>query len=171
MKFNVPEKYADLYVKALTERKAQLENKIEAFKREILEIENHISQLTSLPIFGDQHDYSEFDKRNLPYSKNWPWTRKIDYYQDFIGKLVSSNEVVDYIIDNEPELDKMKVRSSVSAALSNWTRSGKYTKFNDPTSATTYYAPSEWFDKSGQPLLEYLPQDLKNRLFERRSQM
>ncbi|QSE98515.1 hypothetical protein [Fulvivirga lutea] len=167
MKFNVPEKYADLYIKALSERKVQLENQIENFKREILEIENHISNLTSLSIFNEQHDYSEFEKKNLAYSKNWPWTRKIAYYQDFIGKLISSNEVVDYIIDNEPNLDKMKVRSSVSAALSNGTRSGKYTKFNDPTSASTYYAPSEWFDKMGQPLLEYLPQDLKKRLFER----
>lgn len=167
MKFNVPEKYADLYIKALSERKQQLANKIEDFKREILEIENHISNLTSMPIFSEQHDYSEFEKRNLPYSRDWPWTRKIAHYQDFIGKLITTNEVVDYIVENEPNVDKMKVRSSVSAALSNGTRSGKYTKFNDPTSALTYYAPSEWYDKAGQPLLEYLPQDLKSRLFGR----
>lgn len=165
MKFNVPEKYADLYIKALSERKQHLANKIEDFKREILEIENHISNLTSMPIFTEKHDYAEFDKRNMAYSQNWPWTRKIAYYQDFIGKLISSNEVVDYIMENEPDLDKMKVRSSVSAALSNGIRSGKYTKFNDPTSSSTFYAPSEWFDKMGQPLLEYLPQDLKSRLF------
>lgn len=167
MKFNVPEKYADLYIKALSERKRQMENKIEDFKREILEIENHISNLTSMPIFNEQHDLGDFNKNSLAYSRDWPWTRKIAYYQDFIGKLVTSNEAVDYIVDNEPELEKMKVRSSVSAALSNGTRSGKYTKFNDPTSSATYYAPSEWFDKSGQPLLEYLPQDLKSRLFNK----
>ncbi|MEQ8478475.1 hypothetical protein [Fulvivirga sp.] len=166
MKFNVPEKYADLYIKALTERKGQLENRIEEFKREILEIENHISNLTSMPIFSENHDYSEFDKKNFAYSKNWPWTRKIAYYQDFIGKLITSNEAVEYIIENEPNLDKMKVRSSVSAALSNGTRSGKYTKYDDPTSSGTYYAPSEWYDKTGNPLIEYLPQDLKNRLFK-----
>ncbi len=167
MKFNVPEKYADLYIKALSERKRHLENKIEDFKREILEIENHISSLTSIPIFNDQNDLGTFNKSDFAYSKNWPWTRKIAYYQDFIGKLITSNEAVDYIVENEPEQDKMKVRSSVSAALSNGTRSGKYTKFNDPTSSATYYAPSEWFDKMGQPLLEYLPQDLKNRLFKK----
>lgn len=164
-KFNVPEKYADLYIKALSERKQHLTNKIEDFKREILEIENHIDNLTGTPLFADSAHYSTYNRQNTAYSPGWPWTRKIAYYQGFIGKLITSNEAVDYIIGNEPSLDKMKVRSSVSAALSNGIRSGKYTKFNDPTGSTTYYAPSEWFDKMGQPLIEYLPQELKSRLF------
>ena len=37
MKINVPEKYADLYLKALSEKKLLLEAKIEEFKKEIQE--------------------------------------------------------------------------------------------------------------------------------------
>ncbi|HNP18893.1 MAG TPA: hypothetical protein PKL31_10695 [Fulvivirga sp.] len=166
MKINVPEKYADLYIKALMERKELLLKKIEDFRNEMLEIDNHISNLTSLPIFNDSG--SDHQNWNInSYSKSWPWTKKIAYLQGFRMKLVTSQEAVDFIMKNEKELDKSKVRSSVSAALSNGLRSGKFTKFIDPTGTATYYGPSEWFNGDGQPQLNFIPDELKKRLFNK----
>jgi hypothetical protein len=165
MKINVPEKYADLYVKALSERKQQLEKKIEDFRKEILEIDNHISNLTSMSIFNDQQAGNKLPNL-ISYSPSWPWTKKLAHYQEVRAKLMTSNDAVDYILGNESNLDKAKVRSSVSAALSNGLKSRKYTKFIDPSGVSSYYGPSDWFNADGQPQLEYVPDELKNRLFK-----
>jgi hypothetical protein len=166
MKINVPEKYADLYIKALMERKGLLEKKIEDFRKEMLEIDNHISNLTSIPIFNEPGS-EQLNRIASTYSKSWPWTRKISYFQEYRAKLMTSHDAVKFIMENEKELDKSKVRSSVSAALSNGLRSSKYTKFIDPTGTAAYYGPSEWFDLEGQPQLEYIPEELKSRLFKK----
>lgn len=163
MKINVPEKYADLYLKALGERKKSLEAKIADFRKEIEEIDNHISALTSLPIFSD-NTANPIQWEAKGYKPEWPWTRKIAYYQDFKKKLFLASEIVDFIIDKEPDLNKSKVRSSISAALSNKHKSGQYTKFVDPVTASAYYGPSDWFIKEQEPRLNYLPDDLKERL-------
>jgi hypothetical protein len=165
MKINVPEKYADLYTKALSERKQQLEKKIEDFRKEILEIDNHISNLTSMSIFNDQQAGNKLPNL-IAYSPSWPWTKKIAHYQEVIPKLMTSNDAVEFILSNEPDLDKAKVRSSVSAALSNGLKSRKYTKFIDPSGVSSFYGPSDWFNSEGQPQLEYVPDDLKNRIFK-----
>ncbi|MCR9250873.1 MAG: hypothetical protein NXI20_10630 [bacterium] len=164
MKINVPEKYADLYLKALSEKKQLLEAKIEEFKKEIQEIDNHISALTSMPIFKDGNTYPQINWNTNAYQIEWSWSRKIAYYEGYKGKIMTSGEIVDFIMEKEPELDKQKVRSSVSAALSNRTRSGIYAKFSDPISNTTFYGPSEWFTENDQPHIEYLPNQLKDRL-------
>ncbi len=166
MKISVPEKYADLYIKALSERKQQLEKKIEDFRKEILEIDNHISNLTSLPIFNEQPGVGTVPLQINAYSNSWPWTKKMAHYQLVTNKLMTSNEAVEYILENENDLDRAKVRSSVSAALSNGLKTGKYTKFQDPTGVATYYGPSEWFDIEGHPHVDYLPDELKKRLFK-----
>ncbi|ELR71354.1 hypothetical protein C900_02812 [Fulvivirga imtechensis AK7] len=163
MKINVPEKYADLYLKALGERKKALEAKITDFRREIEEIDNHISALTSLPIFNDA-PYSPMQLEAKGYQPEWPWTRKITYYQDFKQKLFIASEIVDFIIEKEPALNKSKVRSSISAALSNRHKSGHYIKFTDPVTGSSYYGPSDWFINEQEPHLKHLPDDLKNRL-------
>ncbi|UII22593.1 hypothetical protein [Fulvivirga ligni] len=164
MKLNIPEKYADLYLKALSERKRTLEDKIEEFKKEIEDIDNHISALTSIPIFQDNLPVNTYQKKSKTYREEWPWSRKITYYQELTKQLMTSSEVVDFIMSKEPTLDKNKVRSSISAALSNKHRSGDYTKFVDPVTNSAYYGPPEWFVSKDQPHLTYVPNDLKKRL-------
>ena len=165
MKINVPEKYADLYLKALSEKKKALEAKIEDFKKEIEEIDNHISALTSLSIFHDTPSYAPPRWEPNRYQEEWPWTKKITHYQEVKTKIFTSSEVIDYIIQKEPKLTKSKVRSSISAALSNKHKSGAYVKFVDPITSNTYYGPSDWFINEHEPYLDHVPDDLKERLF------
>ncbi|MBL3654791.1 hypothetical protein [Fulvivirga sediminis] len=167
MKLNIPEKYADLYLKALSERKRMLQDKIAEFQREIEDIENHMSALTSIPIFHDNLPTSKSKYQNNSYQEEWPWSRKITYYQELNKQIMTSAEVVDFILSKEPDLDKNKVRSSISAALSNKHRSGDYIKFVDPVTNTAYYGPPEWFINKEQPHLTYVPNDLKKRLVGR----
>ena len=167
MKVNIPEKYAELYLKALSEKKQVLEAKIQEFKREIKEIETHMSALTSLPIFSDNQIVPKINWNTNTYQPDWSWSRKISYYEDYKGKLITSSEIIDFIFDKEPSLDKQKLRSSISAALSNRTRSGLYTKFIDPIANATYYGPKEWFDDANEPLIEFLPDNLKDRFLGR----
>jgi len=167
MKVNIPEKYAELYLKALTEKKKVLETKIQEFQKEIKEIETHISTLTSLPIFSDNQIVPKINWNTNTYQPEWSWSRKISYYEDFKGKLITSAEIVNFILEKEPTLDKQKLRSSVSAALSNRTRSGLYTKFQDPIANATYYGPKDWFDQNDEPLTEFLPDNLKDRFLNR----
>jgi len=164
MKINVPEKYADLYIKALVERKQMLERKIEDFKKEIEEIDSHISAFTSMPIFNDQASFNTVKWETKGYRSEWPWTKKISYYTEFKGKLMTSGEVVNFIMEKEPELNKSKVRSSVSAALSNRLKNATYVKFIDPITQTSYYGPKEWFSNDDEPQVDFLPNDLKQRL-------
>ena len=163
MKINVPEKYADLYLKALTEKKKALEARIEEFRKEIGEIDMHISNLTSLPIFQDQASIKTVRWDPTAYRSQWPWTRKIAHYLEVSDKLATSSDVISFILEQEPELDKQKVRSSVSAALSNKIRSGEYKKFTDPVTQTAYYGLNEWFDDD-TPEMERLPDSLRRKL-------
>lgn len=167
MKINVPEKYADLYIKALMERKKMLESKIEDFNKEIEEIDSHVSALTSIPIFNDTSQFAKVKWETKGYRNEWPWTKKISYYQEFKGKLMTSNEVVDFIINKENDLDKSKVRSSVSAALSNRLKNGSYIKFIDPITQVSYYGPAEWFVSENEPKVDHLPNELKERLLNK----
>lgn len=167
MKINVPEKYADLYLKALTERKQALELKIDEFKKEIVEIDNHVRNLTSLPIFNDSPAFDLSSWQNSEYVREWSWTRKIAHFELVKGKLITATEVVEYIFNHEPDLDKGKVRSSVSAALSNWVKNKKYLKFRDPISGNTYYGPTDWFLSDGKPQIDFIPEELKDRLLKR----
>lgn len=167
MKINVPEKYADLYIKALAERKKMLEAKIEDFKNEIEEIDSHMSALTSMPIFNDNTGLNTIKWETKGYRPEWPWTKKISYFQDFRGKLMTSGDVLNFIMDKEPDQNKTKVRSSVSAALSNRLKNRSYIKFIDPTTQTTYYGPKDWFINEAEPKVEFLPNDLKERLLDK----
>jgi hypothetical protein len=164
MKINVPEKYADLYIKALEEKKKGLIDKINQFKHEIGEIESHINSLTSMSIFGDTVEGNTANWKTNDYSSQWPWTKKITYYQEFRQKLITTSEVVDFIVDKEPELNKSKVRSSVSAALSNRLKSNDYEKFKDPVTGASYYGPASYFLNPYEPQIEYMADDLKERL-------
>jgi hypothetical protein len=164
MKINVPEKYADLYLKALTEKKRALEERIEEFKREIEEIDTHISNLTSMPIFKEPQFQTIAKWDTATYRIQWSWTRKIGFYYESASQLATSAEVVDFILEKEPEEDRSKVRSSISAALSNGIRSGQYKKFTDPVTNTTYYGPSEWFNSQEQPDVVYIPDNVRQRL-------
>lgn len=164
MKVNIPEKYADLYVKALEEKKKGLLDKISQFKREIGEIESHINSLTSMSIFGDTAESHSPKWKTNDYSSQWPWTKKITYYQEFKQKLITTSEVVDFIVSKEPALDKSKVRSSVSAALSNRLKSSSYEKFRDPVTNVSYYGPVSYFLNPYEPHIEYMSEELKERL-------
>ena len=164
MKINIPEKYTDLYIKALQERKKVLVNKINQFKAEIDEIESHLNGLTSMSIFQDNKNEQQTNWKTNNYQVAWSWTKKIAYYQQFKSKIVTTAEVVDFIVDKEPELNKGKVRSSVSAALSNWVKKQHYRKFEDPVSGMSYYGPSNLFLNQHEPNIESMPQDLKERL-------
>ena len=158
MKINLPEKYADLYLKALSEKKRALEAKIEDFKKEIMEIDNHMQALTSMSIFQDsQATYNPINIDVASYRSEWPWTRKITHYQEVTNKLFTSSEVVDYILRKEPSLIKSKVRSSISAALSNRHKKGEYIKYIHPATDTTYYGLPEWFINGQRPIPEYVP--------------
>lgn len=163
MKINIPEKYADLYLKALTEKKKALEERIEEFRKEIVEIDTHISNLTSLPIFQDQGNERTIRWDPSAYRSQWPWTRKIAHYMEISDKLTTSADVVAFILDQEPGSDKQKVRSSVSAALSNKIRSGEYKKFTDPVTQTAYYGLNEWFDGDA-PEITHIPEELQAKL-------
>ena len=167
MKVNIPEKYADLYIKALVERKKMLESKIQDFKKEIEEIDSHVSALTSIPIFNETENKYTVRWETKGYRNAWPWTKKITYYEEFKGKLMTTNEVVDFIMDKEPDLNKTKVRSSISAALSNRLKKKNYIKFVDPVSQTSYYGPSDWFIDEQEPKIDRLPLDLKERLIDK----
>lgn len=164
MKINVPEKYADLYVKALSEKKRALEERIDEFKREIEEIDNHISNLTSMPIFQEPQYQSIVKWDTSSYRPQWPWTKKISFFQEVTRRLSTSGEVVNFILEKEPALDKTKVRSSISAALSNGIKKGHYQKFMDPTTHNAYYGPSNWFATTDEPEVQFLPDELRQRL-------
>ena len=164
MNINLPEKYTDLYIKALEEKRKSLITKINQFKKEVEEIDNHISSLTNMPIFEDKLQPSGQVWKTNKYSEQWAWTRKITFFQEFTAKLITTAEVVNFIVSKEPELNKNKVRSSVSAALSNRLKSNKYLKFVDPVTGSTYYGPSDYFINEHEPKLEYMPSDLKERL-------
>ncbi|MEM6359601.1 MAG: hypothetical protein AAF149_06350 [Bacteroidota bacterium] len=167
MKINVPEKYADLYLKALAERKQALEQKINAFKDEIAEIDNHIRNLTSIPIFNETDELHTQVLNFDGYSPEWSWTRKISFFQQQVNHIFTAGDIVEFILESEPDLDKSKSRSSISAALSNWVRQKRYSKFIDPLSNTTYYGPSDWFLSNGNPQIDYIPDTLKNKLLKR----
>ena len=164
MKVNIPEKYADLYVKALEQKKQGLLDKIRQFKQEISEIEGHINSLTNVPLFGDTVEGQSPNWKTNEYNSQWPWTKKITYYQEYRQKLITTSEVVDFIVDKEPELTKSKVRSSVSAALSNRLKSNAYEKFKDPVTRTSYYGPVSYFLNQFEPEIQYMSEELKERL-------
>lgn len=165
MNINIPEKYTDLYIKALEEKKKSLLQKMEQFKMEIEEIDRHIGHLTSLPLFQDESLTSSIISRQQhQYHAEWSWTNKITHYQELIKKLVKATDIVEFIMEKEPELNKAKVRSSVSAALSNSLKRGKYRKFKDPVSGQTYYGPTPFFLNASEPHIEFMPEELKERL-------
>lgn len=159
---SVPEKYVDLYLKALNEKKKQLEIKIEEFQKEIEEINNHIKSLTSLSIFNDYPLQSPVRWETKGYIKEWAWTQKVSYFADKKGLLFSANEIVDLIMNKEPEQERDKVRSSISAVLSNRVRTMEYEKMQHPVSHVSYYGPSEWFER-GAPKEKFLPSELRQR--------
>lgn len=159
---SVPEKYVDLYLKALNEKKRQLEMKIEEFEREIEEINNHIKGLTSLSIFNEYPLQSPVRWETKGYIKEWPWTQKVSYFADKKGLLFSTNEILDLILTKEDDLERDKVRSSISAVLSNRVRAGEYEKYQHPVSGISYYGPSEWFFK-GEPKDKFLPSELRSK--------
>lgn len=164
MNINLPEKYTDLYVKALQEKRKSLIEKINQFNKEVEEIDTHINSLTNLSLFeGNMKPSSNVWKTNK-YNEQWPWTKKITFFQQFRGKLITTAGVVDFIVSKEPELNKNKIRSSVSAALSNRLKTNKYLKFRDPVTGSTYYGPSDYFINEHEPKMEYMPEDLKERL-------
>ena len=164
MKVNIPEKYTDLYVKALEEKKKVLQEKIMQFQAEINEIDAHIAGLYNLPIFEDGDQQSALHQKTNAYHDQWAWTKKIAYFVDFRRKLVKTMDVVEFIMEKEPALVKSKVRSSVSAALSNKMKKGVYRKFEDPVTGSTYYGPVKYFLNAHEPQIEYMPDDLKERL-------
>ena len=167
MKVNIPEKYTDLYIKALQEKKQVLIDKIGQFKAEIEEIDSHLNGLTSMSIFQDNRaDYQSIQQSNN-YQPEWSWTKKIAHFLQIKNKIVTTAEVVDFIVDKEPEQNKAKVRSSVSAALSNWVKKELYRKFEDPVSGSTYYGPSKLFINHKEPNIEAMPEILKERLLYR----
>lgn len=164
MKINVPEKYTDLYIKALQEKKSVLVDKINQFKMEINEIDNHLNSLTSMSIFQEGKSEYQTNWKTHNYQTAWTWTKKITYYQQFKNKIITTAEVVEFIIEKETGLNKGKVRSSVSAALSNWVKKEQYLKFEDPVSGIAYYGPPSLFINQNEPNIEFMPQDLKERL-------
>ncbi len=164
MKLNIPEKYTDLYVKALKEKKQTLQLKINQFKAEINEIDVHLDSLLNLPLFQENESQNLMHQKTNTYHDQWPWTKKIAYFIDFRKKMVKTMEVVEFIMEKEPELNKSKVRSSVSAALSNKMKKGGYRKFEDPVTGNTYYGPVTFFLNQHEPHIEYMPEDLKERL-------
>lgn len=164
MNVNLPEKYTDLYVKALQEKRKSLLDKINQFKKEVEDIDSHINSLTNLPLFNENTQVDSGAWKTNKYSEQWAWTKKITFFQEYSGKLVTTAGVVEFIISKEPELNKNKVRSSVSAALSNRLKSNNYLKFTDPVSGATYYGPSDYFINEHEPKMEYMPEDLKERL-------
>lgn len=164
MKVNIPEKYTDLYIKALQEKKKVLVDKINQFKVEIEEIDSHLNGLTSMSIFQENKFEYQANWKTNSYQVAWPWTKKIAFYQQFKSKIITTAEVVDFIVDKEPDLNKRKVRSSVSAALSNWVKKQHYRKFEDPVSMMSYYGPTVLFINQKEPTIEAMPQDLKERL-------
>jgi hypothetical protein len=164
MQINLPEKYTDLYIRALQEKKKSLLERIRQFQYEIEEIDQHLNSLTSLPLFGENQTPLMIDTLNNQYQVDWSWTRKIAYYQDIKKKLFKASEVVDYIAEKEPSVNKSKIRSSVSAALSNKSKQGAYRKFIDPVTEQTYYGPPKFFLNKGEPHMEFMPEELKERL-------
>ncbi len=164
MKVNIPEKYTDLYVKALEDKKKVLHQRINQFQAEIAEIDAHLSTLLNIPLFEDSEQHELLQQKTNAYYDQWPWTRKIAYFVDFKRKLVKTNEVVTFILDKEPALNKSKVRSSVSAALSNKLKRNTYRKFEDPVNGSTYYGPATYFLNQHEPHIKYMPDDLKERL-------
>lgn len=164
MNINLPEKYTDLYVKALQEKKRSLLDKIRQFRKEVDDIDSHINSLTNMPLFNEKTQPENGAWKTNKYSEQWAWTKKITFFQQFSNKLITTADVVEFIIGKEPELNRNKIRSSVSAALSNRLKSRKYLKFIDPVSSTTYYGPSDYFLNDHEPKMEHMPEDLKERL-------
>jgi hypothetical protein len=161
VKINVPEKYAELYLKALTDRKKQLVSKIQEFQHEIDEIDHHIGSLTSIPIFQEETIRGPIRWETDGYRNEWTWTKKIDFIFHKTTKLCTAKYMVDFITAKEPDLDKSKIRSSISAALSNRLKNGNGRKFVDPVTDHVYYGNSDWFDQNESPLIDHIPDELK----------
>ena len=157
---SVPEKYVDLYLKALNEKKKQLQLKIDEFEKEIEDINNHIKSLTSLSIFNDYPLHSPVKWETKGYMQEWPWTQKVSYFADKKGLVFSATEIVELITNKEPGQERDKVRSSISAVLSNRVKNGEYRKIQHPATQITYYGPREWF-KGDIPMERYMPTELR----------
>ncbi|MGK7392081.1 MAG: hypothetical protein ACNS60_17140 [Candidatus Cyclobacteriaceae bacterium M2_1C_046] len=157
---SVPEKYLDLYLKALNEKKKQLEIKIDEFENEIENINNHIKSLTSMSIFNEYPLHSPVKWETKGYIKEWPWTQKVSYFADKKGLLFTTNEIVELILNKEQEQERDKVRSSISAVLSNRVKTGEYKKFQHPATQITYYGPAEWFEGE-KPKDKFLPSEIR----------
>jgi hypothetical protein len=164
MKINIPDKYADLYLKALNDRKIVLLDKIREFEKEIKEIDHHMSMLTSMPIFKEDTFSSPIKWEPKNYKPEWSWTKKIDHYFLEARILSTARDILGFIADHEPDVEKSKVRSSISAALSNNVKKGVCRKYQDPVTQNSYYGLPAWFDKKNQPKLEFIPPDMRNRL-------
>lgn len=163
MKLTIPEKYTDLYLNVLAERKKMLEAKIQDFQKEIEEIDNYLNSLTNFPIFQEnQHHYQRSKHPN--YYSEWSWMQKISHYQEVIRRIFTSAEIITYILQQERNLNRSKVRSSISAALSNKTKRGSYIKYLDAITGAAYYGPSEWFINDKEPHPKYVPNILRRRL-------
>lgn len=158
---SVPEKYVDLYLKALNEKKKLLELKIEEFQKEIEDINNHIKSLTSMSIFNEYPLQSPVRWETKGYVKEWPWTQKVSYFADKKGLLFTAGEIVELIMNKEPDQEREKVRSSISAILSNKVRSGEYEKVQHPATQSSFYGPSEWF-AGDKPKEKFLPSELRH---------
>jgi len=154
----IPKKFASEYIKFLTAKKNKLSSQLQQLQKELSELDNHINSISNYPIFKESQDMSIEIK---DYNPSLPWTRKVSIYGNKKVKLMNSNEVVNFILENEPNLDKEKVRSSISAVLSNRVKSETYLKHTDPASEITYYGLKDWFDDFGEPKREYLPDELK----------
>ncbi len=76
MKVNIPEKYTDLYVKALEEKKQVLQAKISQFQAEISEIDAHLVSLLNLPLFHENDQQNLLHQKTNTYYDQWPWTKK-----------------------------------------------------------------------------------------------
>ncbi|MEM7551691.1 MAG: hypothetical protein AAF363_18550 [Bacteroidota bacterium] len=166
MKVNIPEKYAELYLKALIEKKGHLLDKIREFEKEIKEIDQHIQTLTSIPIFHEETYQGPVKWETTSYKEEWSWSKKVEFYFSQLEKVANAKDIVEFIINNEKNSDRTKVRSSISAALSNGHKNRSFLKFTDPVSSITYYGKPDWFNEKSIPKMEHIPEALKEKILK-----
>lgn len=129
--------------------------KISDLEKEVKEISGIIIQLKKA--FKDSQDILVIDKDEHKlydgYVDKWPWIKKIIFAIEKSRKALTTKEIVDFLIDYEPELihDRKRAVGSVSSILS--VKSAppggdkkEFTKFDSDTGEFAYAVWQETLD-------------------------
>lgn len=81
------------------------------------------------------------------YRWNWSWTLKIKFVLQTAGKCLTTREIIEGIVKNEPELKRSSIVNSVSGTISAKVTKGiLFKRYQDYPGGDYYVGLSEWFE-------------------------